>query len=338
MTERLEARDEFTHATIPIRYVAEMLSAQGDAETSERLARVGIPVEALSQPGYRVAGAQIAALHDALVRDHDDELYGAFRRRVPRGSYASFLRLATAFPTLRDALVGAIDFYGLFDLHAPWELREQAALATLRLRPRDPRQRGSLMFTHMMLLTAWRTSAWLGGESNAPREVGLDRRFAEYVPQTRFLFQCETRLIRAASFLRFDRSMLDLPVRRTRTEALAWAKTESFAAMIGRPPRGALETRVRTALASCSPPGSGQQAEVARRLGMSVQTLARQLRERGQSFRKIRDGIRRDLAVTRLSQGQSVAEVAEALGFSQPSAFQRAFKTWTGVPPGRYRR
>lgn len=45
-----------------------------------------------------------------------------------------------------------------------------------------------------------------------------------------------------------------------------------------------------------------------------------------------------DHAVTRLAAGDSVAEVAEALGFSEASAFQRAFKSWTGVPPGRYQR
>ena len=50
------------------------------------------------------------------------------------------------------------------------------------------------------------------------------------------------------------------------------------------------------------------------------------------------DDLRRDLAITLLSDTQQgITEIAEALGFAEPSAFHRAFKKWTGARPGEYR-
>ena len=52
----------------------------------------------------------------------------------------------------------------------------------------------------------------------------------------------------------------------------------------------------------------------------------------------MKDEIRRDLAIESLSLGEeSVSELATRLGFSEPSAFHRAFRRWTGQAPGVYR-
>jgi AraC-like DNA-binding protein len=52
----------------------------------------------------------------------------------------------------------------------------------------------------------------------------------------------------------------------------------------------------------------------------------------------MKDELRRDLAIGLLDGGAPVERVAERVGFSDSSAFTRAFKAWTGVAPGRYRR
>ncbi|MEM1414469.1 MAG: AraC family transcriptional regulator [Myxococcota bacterium] len=104
--------------------------------------------------------------------------------------------------------------------------------------------------------------------------------------------------------------------------------------MLSEPAPSSLESAVRAVLAR--DPQLGQ-AEVARSLGRAPATLARQLREAGTSYRGLRDALRRDRAVHLLARGATVAEVAEALAFSEASAFQRAFKRWTGVTPGSVR-
>ena len=77
---------------------------------------------------------------------------------------------------------------------------------------------------------------------------------------------------------------------------------------------------------------------VARQLHSSPQTLRRRLREEGSSFQELKDHLRRDLAIYHLGRNDlDIQAIAEQLGFSEPSAFHRAFKKWTGLTPGAYR-
>jgi len=78
--------------------------------------------------------------------------------------------------------------------------------------------------------------------------------------------------------------------------------------------------------------------ELTELLGMSARTLRRRLEKEGTSYQRIKDNARRDVAIALLSRdGLTVSEVAEQLGFSDPSAFHRSFKKWTGQSPGSYR-
>lgn len=73
---------------------------------------------------------------------------------------------------------------------------------------------------------------------------------------------------------------------------------------------------------------------VAAALKISRQRLYRQLRAEGTSFEQVLDGLRHRLALEYLGErGASVNETAYLLGFSDPAAFSRAFKRWTGTSP-----
>ena len=77
---------------------------------------------------------------------------------------------------------------------------------------------------------------------------------------------------------------------------------------------------------------------VAKKLGLSRQTLFRRLRAEGVSFERLLDDLRRELAQHYLSGQQvSVNETAYLVGFSEPAAFSRAFKRWTGISPKQAR-
>jgi AraC-like DNA-binding protein len=71
---------------------------------------------------------------------------------------------------------------------------------------------------------------------------------------------------------------------------------------------------------------------------MSGRSLQRRLNAEGSSFRAELDRVRSELAVRLLNEGEADAhELAFLLGFSEPSAFHRAFKRWTGTTPAAYR-
>jgi AraC-like DNA-binding protein len=72
---------------------------------------------------------------------------------------------------------------------------------------------------------------------------------------------------------------------------------------------------------------------------MSSSTLRHRLHDEGQSYAGIKDDIRRDLARDMLiNTPQTVSDIAARLGYSEPSAFYRAFKKWMGESPEAFRK
>ncbi len=72
---------------------------------------------------------------------------------------------------------------------------------------------------------------------------------------------------------------------------------------------------------------------------MSSSTLRHRMHDEGQSYAGIKDDIRRDLARDRLiNTPDNVSEIAVHRGYSEPSAFYRAFRKWMGESPEAFRR
>jgi AraC-like DNA-binding protein len=104
-------------------------------------------------------------------------------------------------------------------------------------------------------------------------------------------------------------------------------------------PREARSVRdVRATLASLLPGHEPRIEIVARHLRTSARTLQRRLGEEGVRFEDLVDDVRRELSMRHLRAGAlSIAEVAMAAGFSDPSAFHRAFRRWSGLTPAEWR-
>jgi AraC-like DNA-binding protein len=97
-------------------------------------------------------------------------------------------------------------------------------------------------------------------------------------------------------------------------------------------------TRVENAISSLLPHGRVLVEDVARSLGMSERTLARNLSDEGLNFTEILQQLRRDLAVRYLDDRKlHVSKIAWLLGFHEVSAFTHAFKRWTGKTPSQMR-
>lgn len=84
--------------------------------------------------------------------------------------------------------------------------------------------------------------------------------------------------------------------------------------------------------------GTVQAEAIARRLNMSRYTLYRRLRRENQSFASVLEEVRRQAAQVYLAGTRiPLSDIALRLGFSEQSAFSRAFRRWTGVSPLQYR-
>lgn len=99
-----------------------------------------------------------------------------------------------------------------------------------------------------------------------------------------------------------------------------------------------LERRVRLQVSQALSQGVPRISELAGRLGMSGRTLQRRLSDRGYSFQTLVDESRRELAQRLLRETEyPLAEVAFLTGFSEQSAFNRAFRRWAGQTPRSFR-
>lgn len=326
--------DPLVAPTIPIVYLREM----SRFASARAVSRGGLPAAMLNAPRMRASIVQVERFYLSLVRETQDELFGFFARPVPRGAYAVLVRLLTGCADVTSMLDATVRFYGLFDAHRYLTLSVGRRDATLALTCREARQARSIFFVHSMLLTPWRTAGWLAGRELPLDEVVLPERFRAFRGETRYLFGREPRFGGDAPRLRFRSELARLPVVRRPDEVDAYVRT-SLRQILLAPMAPSLEGRLGAILAEASPVADVGLPEAAKRLGLSRAVLARELAKLGTSFQQVKDALRRDHAIALLTQTSlSVADISERLGYSEPSAFQRAFRSWTGVAAGAVRR
>lgn len=100
-----------------------------------------------------------------------------------------------------------------------------------------------------------------------------------------------------------------------------------------------LANRLRAIIASHPPGAIPQREALARQLGLSEETMARHLRAEGLSLRMLIAERRMDVAAYLLrNTGQSVAEIAHGVGYTESASFIRRFQQHFGASPARYRR
>ena len=78
---------------------------------------------------------------------------------------------------------------------------------------------------------------------------------------------------------------------------------------------------------------------IADQLHMTSRTLRRKLTAEGSQFQNLKDSVRRERAIYWLSQQViSIKETAQKVGYTETASFVRAFKQWTGLSPGQFRK
>ena len=102
--------------------------------------------------------------------------------------------------------------------------------------------------------------------------------------------------------------------------------------------RNDIVARVQSAVLEQLPHGNISDDSVASALHMSVRTMHRKLVDEDQNFRNLLVEMRRNLAELYIMDNSlTLTEISMLLGFSEPSSFSRAFKSWTGSAPSEIR-
>lgn len=138
--------------------------------------------------------------------------------------------------------------------------------------------------------------------------------------------------------LSFDAGYLSRPVMRSEQELKAFLRTTPESFLRGYRPAVGLKARIQGDCLKGDMRDWPSTERIAEQLGLSKSTLHRRLRAEGQSIRTIKDEVRRSHATYLLkSTDQSVADIAEHVGYAEASAFHRAFMSWFSMTPGQMR-
>ncbi|MBI1834651.1 MAG: AraC family transcriptional regulator [Burkholderiales bacterium] len=325
--------------TVPVALVHGMLTGvRAHGESGEiYLADAGIIPELLMATNARVTAAQYIALYRSLIERLDDESLGFFSRPLKRGSFALMARSALGAPNLESAIRRIAQSFRLLQDDILLELNKVENRAALTLNFTATATTRPAFLDEMLLRVFWRLLAWLaGGQLPVTR---FDFAFAcpPHIDSYEKIFPAPSYFGQQRSAFWFDLAQLTSAVRRD--EAALRAFLADAQANIIVPRSGdSTSTRVRAYLQGTLPiwPDLSATADA---LHISPSTLQRHLAAEGSSFQALKDELRRDIAITRLNTSKiSLVALAQELGFTDSAAFQRAFKGWTGSPPGAYRR
>lgn len=151
-------------------------------------------------------------------------------------------------------------------------------------------------------------------------------------------FDCPVRFNQPMTRLAIPLGSLMAPLRQADPMLLKLMEEQVDAAMAQLPDAGDLAEMTRRVVAHLAPHGTPELEQVAQALRLSPRVFYRRLAEQGLNFRDLRETALQQVAELHLRDPRlTLAEVGALLGYSEQSAFSRAFKRWSGVPPLQWR-
>lgn len=322
-------------ARFPLLILKEAAEIGIDREALMR--RAGLSGSVLQDPDRRIPMSKTAALWRALIAAAPDVplglRMGAGRKLREAGLVGYVMRHSV---TLRQAMERFARYARIVSEAQRAELRDEAEDTRLLLEghpvldamrhPADAR-------------LAWTLSAAreMTGLAVAPVEACFPYGAPEDLVEQRRFFRCPLRFGERAALV-FRRQDLDLAVVGSDEALGRYLERLAEDALRSLGSEGSFSDRLRRTIWADLPGGPPTLRRAAERLGMSMRTLQRRLAAEETSYAGALDAIRRDMAQRLLRERHlAVYEVAFLLGYSEPSAFVRAFRRWTGTTPYRFR-
>ncbi|MDF3831737.1 AraC family transcriptional regulator [Cupriavidus basilensis] len=323
--------------TVPISLVNGFLSG-ADPAAIERLAECsGIRHGLLRRAGSRVTEEQFSTLYRLLATELDDEMPGIFSRPLRNGTLKYLCLSLLDAPRLEVALHRFGQFFHLILDDFRLESGRDAAGGWVAM-VADPAGPGvTELGRELMMKLVHGIASWLVAKRIPLIAAEFDFARPEHAADYLYLFPGPVQFGSERTRMRFEAAYLEMPVRQRKSNLqrfLARAPEDwifvSFAEQM-------VCHRVRQYLADCLPAMPTLEV-VAQDLHYSVRTLCRRLAEEGTTFQAIKDDVRRDIAIQRLTRSpDAIAAIAYDVGFDNPTAFHRAFRHWTGSTPKAYR-
>jgi AraC-like DNA-binding protein len=290
-----------------------------------------------SQREARITEREAAVLFNHAAQLLGDDALGLHVGETIRpGHYGVLGYVAMACTTLGEALECQRRYQALVLSIPPVTLDLQGSTLSLIWHSDDDATYRQLAeFNLSGILTYVR---WITGQSLSPLRIDMTYPAPADTTEHRRIYGCEVRFSQPRYRLMMPKAALQLPLvqpdpaMRQMMDRLAAHKMETL-----RRSDDPLNA-ARQLIVKQIEDGGVELAGIAAQLKLSTRSLQRLLQEQGLSFTQLVDGVRRELAERYLADASlDLTDIAFLLGFSEQSAFQRAFKRWTGKTPAAFR-
>jgi AraC-like DNA-binding protein len=320
-----------------VRPVLMYMAAQG-YDANELLRAEGVNPILLSDPEARLSHTAAIRLWEAAGRITNDPDLGLHVAGAIRpGQFGALEYALRTSANLREAFTRLAAYHRILHdaAQVSFEIDRECTIVSHRL----PLPGGAPRPVSEFILAAWLVTARQAtGVEIAPIEVRFPHAEPANVCEHRRVFGCPLKFEQRRSELVLSRKLLDLALLKADPVLQQIVEAQVLALLRKLPKAEATTDAVRRFLAEELSNGQPKLAQLALRLRMSTRTLHRRLEQEGTSFRRVLNEVRRELAVRHLVERRLViGEIAFLLGFSEVSAFHRAFKQWTGHAPHAYR-
>jgi AraC-like DNA-binding protein len=289
------------------------------------------------QPGARVTHDQIVRLYQLVTRQTGDEMMGLWSRPIRSGTLKHLCSSMRGASSLSAALFRFTSFWNLLLDDFQLVFESQGDSMSICLVPRDAAR--PQRFGHMLLLKlAHGVASWLTGRELPLSEVGFAFARPGFAEDYPVLFPAPIRFGQAHSKIVFSEQLGDVPVARSEADMQEFLLRAPRDWIFTSYRAHALPLRLREMLLRADRLDFHLR-DAAQALNLTPRTLIRRLDGEDTSFQAIKDGLRRDIAMRDLSRGlKSIEAISHDIGFASAANFHRAFRRWTGITPGAYRR
>jgi len=320
-----------------MRYMRDMVAAAEGAGIPR--ARVlgwagGLEADTLNAQKARVSLPQFSRLYGALALHMGDEGAGLSSRHLANGAMETMCRAGLSTSTLVEAV--EVLSKALNAMVQGMTVQHVVETSSFRIviTETEPVVERRQSTYEVLLLTIYAVMSWLVGRRPPLLSADFPCPPPRHLFELRTLFAGPVRFNQSHAALRFPASQSAQPVVRTVGELSKLLKRAPGSLIETLIHHGALTLAIRKQLHAALPEQM-QIDEVAKRLSMSARTLHRKLVAEGTTFQKVKDELRRDVAIHALARTNlPLKKIAELVGFQDQSSFQRAFLHWTGRSPG----
>ena len=336
----LTAMQEKTFSGYLTRSVLQFIAHQG-LDVEGLCSRVGLDPIVLTTPDQRIP----ASVHDAVWREAvkqtgDENLGLHFGEAFNVGNYGIVGYVLLNCQTLADVFEKYCRYTSLFCQGVPCQLSVSDGIAFFECHLRSefiPQNAPSTESRYDSECTFASTLAAvkaLTGKELRPSMVSFCHAPPVDLSEYRRIFQTDLKFSMPFNRLVFNAAYLDWPVLSCNAHLLSFFEQQADA-MLGAINGGDRYSQKVAHLIAEHLQGELPKIDaIASALSISTRHLQRELQAEGTSFQKLLDKTRKELALRHLENPTiSIHDIAFLLGFSEPSAFNRAFKRWTGKTP-----